>query len=121
MACTSRCKNAKGDECKCACGGANHGTRVADNDPMLDFVLTDEEANAYRNQMDRRRECFCGYEKLHDRPIYAGIKGHSGGWDIRGDNYWLWIHCPKCGYEWSVWKLGVPRDLIQKQVGDFVV
>ena len=25
MTCTSRCRNAKGDECKCSCDGSNHG------------------------------------------------------------------------------------------------
>lgn len=23
--------------------------------------------------------------------------------------YWLYIKCPRCGYEWSLWKLGVSR------------
>jgi len=23
---------------------------------------------------------------------------------------WLFIHCPECGYEMALWKIGVPRD-----------
>jgi len=25
--------------------------------------------------------------------------------------FWLYVTCPKCKYEWALWKLGVPRDL----------
>jgi hypothetical protein len=36
---------------------------------------------------------------------------HDNGWSV--DNYvhklWLSVKCPKCHYEWSIWKLGVAR------------
>jgi len=36
---------------------------------------------------------------------------HSGGWEVDGfeEKQWLYVECPKCGYEWSLQKLGVPR------------
>lgn len=27
-----------------------------------------------------------------------------------GDRQWLSLHCHGCGYDWSLWKLGAPRD-----------
>lgn len=121
MTCTSRCRNAKGDECKCSCGGANHGVGnyQALNDELIEIILTTKEANPYRNQMTKRNTCGCGFVGIHDRDIYGYT--HPEGWCVRNGCYWLWIHCPKCEYDLAIWKLGVPRDLIQKQVGDFVV
>lgn len=36
---------------------------------------------------------------------------HDGGWDVPGfvEKQWLFITCPKCQNQWSLWKLGVPR------------
>ena len=37
---------------------------------------------------------------------------HSGGWNVKGFpvKQWLYIVCPKCGYQWALWKLGVSRN-----------
>jgi hypothetical protein len=37
---------------------------------------------------------------------------HQYGWTVRGfdEKQWLSVRCPKCRYEWSLWKLGVPRE-----------
>ena len=46
---------------------------------------------------------------------YDNIKHypHSGRWLVKGlfycDKLWLCIHCDKCGYNWTLWKLGVPK------------
>ena len=42
-------------------------------------------------------------------PIHA--YSHHGGWPVLGmaGPQWLYITCPGCGYDWSLWKLGVPR------------
>jgi hypothetical protein len=36
---------------------------------------------------------------------------HQGGWPVRGfdKKQWLSIKCDKCGTQYSLWKLGVPR------------
>jgi len=40
---------------------------------------------------------------------------HGDGWKVDGfeERQWLSVRCsnPKCRYEWSLWKVGVPRDL----------
>jgi len=46
-----------------------------------------------------------------------GCRIHStldpGGWKVKvrqgWSKLWLWIECPKCGYQNALWKLGVPR------------
>jgi len=37
---------------------------------------------------------------------------HSGGWEVWGfrEKQWLYVACPNCGYDWALWKLGVPRE-----------
>jgi hypothetical protein len=37
---------------------------------------------------------------------------HSGGWRVKGfaDLQWLYIECPRCESQMSLWKLGVRRD-----------
>ena len=34
---------------------------------------------------------------------------HSGGWRVDGlePRQWLYKNCPKCGYDWALWKIGV--------------
>ena len=36
---------------------------------------------------------------------------HPGGWEVDGFDVaqWLYITCPDCDYQNSLWKLGVPR------------
>ncbi len=58
----------------------------------------------------KAKECkWCG-ESLEDEPIEGYT--HSGGWSVFGEHVkkWLYIECPKCGYEWNLSKIGVPRE-----------
>jgi len=38
---------------------------------------------------------------------------HPDGWKVKVRlgwcKLWLWVECPKCGYQNALWKLGVPR------------
>ena len=36
---------------------------------------------------------------------------HQGGWPVDGRlaRQWLYVPCPNCDYQNSLWKLGVPR------------
>lgn len=57
-----------------------------------------------------REKCTCGHpipKSVHAISMYP----HEGGWPVEGmdKKQWLYIHCQKCGYEWALWKLGVPR------------
>jgi hypothetical protein len=57
-------------------------------------------------------ECKWDGASLAGRPLDA--YPHEGGWytqDHEGKVHKLWlsIRCPKCGYDWSLNKLGVPR------------
>jgi len=41
---------------------------------------------------------------------------HENGWDLHtfgfGKKQWIYIKCPVCQNEITIWKLGVPRDFI---------
>lgn len=113
-----RCEMAKGDICKCSCGGRFHGIRIQANEDngLWDFILTEKEAKPFREQFHKREICFCG-EKVWHHPI-VGYWDHPQGWIIRNRLAWLFIHCPNCGYDWSIWKLGASR--IQLALDDFI-
>jgi len=55
--------------------------------------------------------CSCGFKGLSKLPIEH--YDHSGGWKVDGflKRQWLYVTCPKCEYQWALWKLGVPRNL----------
>ena len=38
---------------------------------------------------------------------------HPNGWRVKGlsERVWLYVECKKCGYQWALWKLGVPMDV----------
>lgn len=121
MTCNDKCKYAKGDLCRCVCDGANHGIKSYDpeDDEKVEIILTFEEAEPFWEKMNRHNTCSCGYEGIHGLEIY-GYK-HHGGWDIRDGIYWLWVRCPECNYNWSIWKLGVPADVkVQKEISTFL-
>lgn len=52
------------------------------------------------------------HRSLIDAKIYTGDT--ITGWDCSGMGFskpqWIHVKCPKCGYGWSIWKLGVPRN-----------
>ena len=64
--------------------------------------------NDYGKQIQEDK-CSCGFEGLKDLPIEH--YPHSAGWIIDGfaEKQWLYVTCPECGYQWALWKLGVPR------------
>ena len=53
--------------------------------------------------------------KLHG-PVYA--YSHTGGWAVPGmdGKWWLYISCG-CGYDWALWKLGVPGNYVPGERG----
>jgi len=53
---------------------------------------------------------WCGYRGLSKLPV--DMYPHENGWTVAGEleRQWLSVRCPKCDYDWSLWKLGVPRE-----------
>lgn len=58
----------------------------------------------------KKDKCHCGFKGLKNQEIHNYV--HDAGWKLRGfrRRNWLYIQCPKCSYEWALWKLGVPRE-----------
>lgn len=76
-----------------------------------EIKLSEEEAKSFKEQYNRS-SCRCGYEAFSELPI-LGYGDHNGGWNLKGyprNPYWLYVHCPACGYESSIWKIGVKRE-----------
>ena len=76
---------------------------------IINFTLTKKQSKRFRKQFSKRNKCYCGFKGIHKEPIQA-YTNHSEGWEIEGELCWLYITCPKCGYGWSLWKLGVKRE-----------
>jgi hypothetical protein len=47
-------------------------------------------------------------------PLDVERHDHPYGWIVKGFavKQWLYLTCPniECGYQWALWKLGVPRQ-----------
>ena len=111
--CCRACWFAKGEVCRCRCHKANHGKGVRERGVSTDKELPESEAKEFRKQYRtecRGTKCLCGNE-LKDEPIMYYVP-HEGGWTIKCEKQkaWLFVHCPKCGYDMSIWKMGVPRE-----------
>lgn len=63
----------------------------------------------YYQEQIKRNNCSCGFVGLNKLKIEHYT--HNGGWIVEGfqDKQWLYVTCPKCGYQWALWKLGIPR------------
>lgn len=65
-------------------------------------------ATQYRNHPDGK--CGCGKKSYADMKLYGFDDDY--GWEVEGFIYeqWLFFLCPECGYQWAIWKIGVPKD-----------
>lgn len=72
-------------------------------------VLPQCEAQEFRKHYEDAY-CHCG-ASLKDEPIRYYVP-HPYGWTINNSDVkaWLFVRCPKCGYDMSLWKIGVPRE-----------
>lgn len=77
------------------------------------IVLTDRQASSFRKFL---RGAKCTSIMHHNIAVNLSrqpIKGYiySGGWKVEGfpHLYLLYITCPRCKYDYVLWKLGVPR------------
>lgn len=41
------------------------------------------------------------------RPSSVHCYPHANGYEVEGyvDKQWVYLTCPKCGYQWALWKL----------------
>jgi len=41
---------------------------------------------------------------------------HDGGYHLKGYGkpQWVYLQCPKCGYQWSIWKLRIDLEDLEK-------
>jgi len=61
-----------------------------------------------------RTHCTCG-EPIHPEEIE--MYPHESGIEIRSQGrQWVYIHCPKCGYDWALWKLRMKLDEVREDV-----
>ena len=120
-ACCESCYTAKEPECDCKCHGAFHGLgnlngpkkpkRRTEIDSTYEKVLPESEADVFRKQyQENRTRCLCGCDLSKEPIVYYAP--HSDGWTIKGESekVWLYVKCPNCGYDMSIWKLGVLRE-----------
>lgn len=63
----------------------------------------------YQNQIKASECSWCGYDGLDKLSIQH--YGNDDGWKLNGhiQKQWLYVTCPRCDYDWALWKLGVPR------------
>lgn len=109
-ACVLRCLTAKSDvkKCKCRCGGKHHGqgTILKGDEPLFGIVYA--SAQNYK-KLATKQTCHCG-TNIMNQPVQA--YPHSDGWEVEEtapDLQWLYIPCPVCKNDVSIWKLGVSR------------
>lgn len=96
-------------DCVCRCSGKFHGLGYAA--PELEGgekILPEEIAQKFREQYIDPA-CLCDLD-LTTFPILY-YTPHEGGFKIPGEKEkcWLYVRCPKCGYDMAVWKMGVKR------------
>ncbi len=112
--CCESCYTAQEKVCTCRCHGAYHGLgngEKSNSGVSGDFPLSGEEAEPFRKQITDWT-CPCG-ASLRNEPIMA-YGPHIGGWTVVGYDQplWLFIKCPKCKTDWSLWKIGVERERV---------
>jgi len=82
-----------------------------------EVILSAEQAQPFLDQIPEKNPActFCG-ASLKGQPIRGYT--HDGGWPVEGYEklLWLYIKCPKCKYDYAIWKLGVPRSFNPKEV-----
>ena len=118
--CCKACYYAKHEKCVCRCNGLHHGKgnpnrEMDEHKQKLRYKNKIGPHDHYYPSAQKYRKlitnpkCHCGFD-LSNETIWA--YDHSDGWEVKEvDSFqWLWIKCPSCGYEMSLWKIGVSRD-----------
>ena len=63
----------------------------------------------YEKLVEGKKCRWCGAEL----PAKVEHYPHGDGWEVEGfqQKQWLYVVCPRCGYSWALWKLGISRPL----------
>ena len=117
---SEKCENAKrGSRCHCGCGGKLHAKNW--NPAITDYntTITEERGGEVAEAIKKLRGtivCTCG-EVVPLAPVHG--YPHTGGIpDKNGERFWLYVHCNKCGYDWSWWKIRNKIEAIMKDHGE---
>lgn len=108
--CCDPCFMANEDKCVCRCHGQYHGKGRHEPDPSYEKVLDPGTAQKFKDQFDpEKTHCLCGFPLMNEPILY--YVPHESGWAIpqETEKVWLYVKCPKCGYDMAIWKLGVSR------------
>ena len=78
---------------------------------LVDDINGKKSLKDYAEMVEGKKCRWCGEVLIveeHDIDYYD----HDGGWSVRGfdKKQWLSVHCEKCDYDWSLWKLGVGKE-----------
>lgn len=78
-----------------------------------------DEAMTEQEYLELCKTAKCKWDQAPLTPDLQ-MYNHSGGWSVKDKlgkllvhKQWLSRACTKCGYEWSLWKLGVSRETPQ--------
>ena len=57
------------------------------------------------------KQCHCGYVYTANDKVER--YNHAGGWIVEGypGRQWLWVTCPRCKFDMSLWKIDVHGDV----------
>lgn len=78
-------------------------------------ALSEEKHTLAWYQGQGEQNCKYCSERFPFKPVKLGsveFYPHDGGWIVKDfkEKQWLYKTCPKCGYQWALWKLGVERQ-----------
>jgi|GEM_PF-4318424 len=73
------------------------------------FQLTTEETQPFEEKIKDNK---CGWCNVDLSAVPISGYPHSAGWKVEDHAHKMWLFktCPKCGYDWALWKLGVHRE-----------
>jgi len=91
------------------CADCGKATSSTESDPLLCPDHRPKLLSEYASAITKTT-CTCG-ATIPSGPENIEHYPHEGGWRVVGmrGRQWLFIHCRACGYDWALWKLGVPR------------
>lgn len=107
----SSCENASTRKCICRCRGKYHGVQVQhklfeDTTIAINTGFGGEIGEVLTSIMGKKFNCWCKHTFEVTEDLFESYGVHDGGHaDKDGTKYWIHAHCPKCEYDWAIWKI----------------